>query len=540
MDVSHPFQGSHIAPSPTGQYIASITTNNSLRISPANAPDSRYTDVPLHRTSPAKEIIQLKWNSKGDHIAVLSAKNIEIIDLDDAAHHVRIDNGSAGFGRFCDVQFIISDHAEAVMVMWEFGKVKVWDLGCGKAVDLGEIKGSVEGRRWGVRPSCGRRRGSVLIVLSRVGADDVLNFYLVDEWRHFKAVKLPTADAQAVEWSPDGRWIAVMDIATANQGVHFFTPDGCLFRSYPQTQDSGTLGLGIKEVVWAGNSHVVALTRHDNCIVLLNSQTFAPLAVIEHTTTIDQRSSMAGKSQAPIWQEAVSSSNDRSYTSVAQPFSPPLSRTKTSTEPAELGVAEARFSCDGNWLATRDERMLNTVWIWNMFTLGAHAVLVQHSNVRRLHWHPTKAEELMLDCGEGIAYLLTPRSLEPPTPLLSAGMNSQAVLSWLESGSDGKSTILAAMKSTFRLLYPEGQPEDAEGAEVDESFEEGVSEDSLFDVLSGRKPLPPKTEQSYTERVDFEVETEEEGSSMRIDDTFREKKERRPVEVDPLDDSEIF
>ena len=80
-------------------------------------------------------------------------------------------------------------------------------------------------------------------------------------------------------------------------------------------------------------------------------------------------------------------------------------------------------------------------------------------------------------------------------------------------------------------------------ADAGELFEEGASEDSLFDVLSGRKPLPPKMDQSYTERIDLEVETEDEDMTTRMDDTFVGKKMRtlRPgMEVDPLDDSQIF
>jgi hypothetical protein len=65
-------------------------------------------------------------------------------------------------------------------------------------------------------------------------------------------------------------------------------------------------------------------------------------------------------------------------------------------------------------------------------------------------------------------------------------------------------------------------------------------------VLSGRKPLPQKTEASYTERVDLEVETEEDTVAEGMEDTFREKRMRREpeprveLEVDPLDDSDIF
>ena len=108
--------------------------------------------------------------------------------------------------------------------------------------------------------------------------------------------------------------------------------------------------------------------------------------------------------------------------------------------------------------------------------------------------------------------------------------------------------ILAATKSSFRLLYSEGQPDDIDAGQAgaqsqeanDESFEEGASEDSLFDVLSGKKPLHAKTEQSYTEMVDVEIETEEEDYTTRVDDTFREKRTRRPMTADPFDDSEIF
>jgi hypothetical protein len=121
-------------------------------------------------------------------------------------------------------------------------------------------------------------------------------------------------------------------------------------------------------------------------------------------------------------------------------------------------------------------------------------------------------------------------------------------MSWLHSQADSKPIIKAATKASFRLVYPEGRLESLEhapnqglaGTGADDSFDEGASEDSLFDVLSGRKPLPPKTEQSYTERVDLEVETEEEDTTGRLDDTFREMKSRRPVPVDPFDDSQIF
>lgn len=539
MDISTQIQGSHATASPSGQYLALIS-NGKLRICAAHAPE-RCTEVAVRVA--AKDISALKWNDYSTSVVILSAQNIEIVDLDDVSHRVRLNNGSAGLGRLVSADFVGSDQ---LLVSWEFGKAKLWNLSNGKGVELGDLKTVCSGERWQIRPGDGDAARRTLATLSRPGADDLLNLYFPALHKQLASVKLPTTDAQSLCWSPDGRWLAVLDSAIASPSLHFYTPDGHHFRSYPPPDESNELALRTKAMVWSPDSQVIALSSHDGKITLLNTRTFTPLAIIEHSTTIDQRT-LSSEQQAPIWQEVVLASSERSYIAAPQPVSPPLSKTKSSAGPNELGVAEARFSCDGTYLATRDERMLNTVWIWNMATLATHAVVIQHSNVRRLHWHPTRPDTLMLECGEGIVYLYQASSTQAPLPL-STSTPASAALSWLDTCTNSKPAILVTSKSSFRIIYPEGQPESSDfddeqahsHAGADETFDEGASEDSLFDVLSGRTPLPPKTEQSYTERIDVEVETEEEDSSTRMDDTFREKRTRRPVPVDPFDDSQIF
>lgn len=538
MEISAQLQASHAVASSCGKYVASIH-NSKLRICSLFAPE-RFTTFNFR---PTKDNLTLKWNEASIRIILLSAQNIEVVDLGDSSHRVRIDNGSGGLGRFISADFIEPDH---LLVIWEFGKAKLWNLTNGKGVELSDIKTTCAGSVWRQRPSSGNAATRTLALLSRSGADDILNVYLPMAQKQMSSVKLPTADAQSLSWSPDGRWLAILDTPTANSSVHIYTPDGHRFRSYPVASDSDSLSLGVKSCLWSYSSQILALSRYDSKVVLLNTTTFASLAIIEHTTTVDQRS-LAPDRQAPIWQEIVSASGERSYNNTAQPVSPPLSRTKLSTEPSELGVAEACSSCDGSFLATRDERMLNTVWIWNMATLAAYTVLIQHSNVRRMQWHPTRLSLLMVDCAEGIAYVFQAGSSDPPIPL-STSMPGNANLSWMYTSASSRPALLASTKSLFRIVYPEGRPEGDEAnhnqtlsqSAGSDAFEEGASEDSLFDVLSGRKPLPPKTEQSYTERLDFEVETEEEDLSTRVDDTFREKKSRKLVPVDPLDDSQIF
>ena len=546
MEVSPRLEGSHATASRSGLYIACIVTGR-LHIYAVQAPE-RYTQV-LTKV-PAKEITALRWNNDDGRIAVVSNRLIDVVDLVDSSRHVRLDNGSGGLGKFASVDFV---GPEQLLVIWEFGKAKIWNLINGRAVDLPDVKTTCSGDRWRARPSDGGT--SAVATLSRNGAEDLLCLYLPATQKNFTARKTPTIDAQSLTWSPDGRWLAVLDTPISNSSVQFYTPDGHHFRSYSNSHDHDSSGLGVRSIAWAGDSSVVGLTRHDGKIVLLNTRTFTTLAVIEHNVCIDQ-TSQPNEKQAPIWEEAVAASGERTYTAIPQPFAPPLSRTKSSAEPEENGVAEACFSSDGSYLATRDERMLNTVWIWSVSSLSAHAVLVQHSNVRKMHWHPTRPDELLLDCGESVAYRFKASiPQEPATPLRSP-ITGSSTLAWLHTSHSSPPVILCSTKASSVLLYPEGKPTQQDtGQTADESFvSEGAEdeiEDSLLDLLTGKTPLPPKTEPSYTERVDLEIESEEGGSTTRMDDTFRGKRVFRDDNVavtrgtseadhDPFDDSDIF
>ena len=314
---------------------------------------------------------------------------------------------------------------------------------------------------------------------------------------------------------------------------------------WPSGSSAESTELGVKSLEWSAKCNAVALASYDGSVVLLNTTSFTPLASVEHSTTVDQ-SGLHPTEQAPIWQEHVSATGERTYSLATQPVSPSLSQSKPSTEPSELGVAEQCFNSNGEYLSTRDERMRSTVWIWSTQTLSAHAVIMQHANVRKMQWHPARSELLMLDCGESVAYLLDVSASGPPMPI-AVPLPGTPILAWLNTPHDAPPAILASTKSSFRMIYPEGRPDHQQQLNGDtprapgvEVYEEGTSEDSIMDVLSGRKPRTRKSEQSYTERIDMEADDED--VTTGLDDTFRAK--RRPVgsavEVDPLDDSEIF
>ncbi|EMC92073.1 hypothetical protein BAUCODRAFT_134006 [Baudoinia panamericana UAMH 10762] len=541
MEASERVEASVTTLSPCARYIAGIA-NGKVRLIHAAQPERSKT---LNTTIPPKDITAFSWSADSDRIALLSSKRIEVLCFGDQNYRVRIDNGSGGLGRFVSAAFINTD---TILTIWEFGRAKLWNLSTGKGIDYGDLKSTCNGSNWQQRPPVpGREPTRSVAMLSRSTAEDILTLHFPNQEQSLPSVKLPTIDAQSVSWSPDGRWLAILDTPTANPSVHFYTADGHLFRSISPTPRTESFTLGVKSLIWSGDSRMVGLSRYDGTIVLLSARTFAAVAVVEHASTIDQ-SLLAPEQRALIWREALSAAGERSYSLAPQPVSPPLSRSKPSDEPSDLGVAEACFSCDGSYLASRDERMLSTVWIWSMATLSAHAVVLQHGNVRKMLWHPTKPDVVMLDCGEGFAYLFDVTAFSAPA-FVPVSLPGTATLSWLVPSAEDKIAILAATRSAFRVVYPEGRDSLTDRAPSPivsvgaEAYEDGVSEDSLLDVLSGRKMLPPKTEPSYTEMVDLEAnKADEEDHTVALDDTFRGKRAAAVTEPerDPLDDSQIF
>jgi len=521
--------------------LIACVADTKLRIVHAQVPE-RITQFSVRIAS--RDVTALKWSNDSSNVAVCSAKQVEIYDLEDGGLRVRLENGSGGLGRFTSVHFVSDDQ---LLTVWEFGRAKLWNLADGRSVEIGDIKTTCDEPGWQMRPVGDSSSLPTLAALCRSGAEDVLILHFPDVGKVLPPVKPPTVDAQSIQWSPDGRWLTIRDTPTANTSLHFYTPDGHLFRSFPRCVSPENTDLGIESVTWSADCRQLALSRYDSEVILLNVRTFAPLATIEHTTTINQ--SLPTEQQAPVWQEVLSATGERSYSIQHQPVAPPVSRSKQIIEPSELGVAEVCFSCDGSYLATRDERMLSTVWIWNMATLSAHAVIIQHNNVKNMHWHSSHPETLMLDCGENVAYLYDVTAATAPIAV-AVKMQGTAAFSWLSSLPEVKSAILCANKSSFRVLYPEGRDSAAleiamsppAAAERDESYEDGASEDSILDLLSGRKPLPPRTEQSYTELIEMETGAADQDASARLDDTFREKRRAttKDSETDPLDDTDIF
>ncbi|KAF2431621.1 tricorn protease N-terminal domain-containing protein [Tothia fuscella] len=452
----------------------------------------------------------LRWSpirSSSDtssRVLLASDENVRVWDIYDERWSAAINNGSGGMGKLVNVEFGRS--REEVLCFSDFGsKLTAWNLKSGTSVEIRDPKFSTRG--YGYRPHTG-----LFALLSRPGPQDILTLHAPTTYFVVKTVTLLTVDAQGVKWSPDGRWMVVWDTPSVGLKIYVYTADGHLYRVYSGDSED-TLGLGVKSIEWSPRGDYLAIGGHDRRVVLLSTRTFSPVMVLDHTSSIQlSRGSM-------VWQEQVTGTSQRSYTTVQQPVAPPTAPDSPSNQATKTGLSLIAFNANGTVVATRDDSVPTTVWLWDLTKLTATAVLVQHSPVKQLSWHPTIASLLLIQCShdEPTLYFYDTTNEVPYTLDVSFQKTAGRIeAQWLSTASNSNFALLLGDTQSFVLVWPEGRDQilKFENNEHGGAEAEAEEEDSLFDILTGKTPI------KELDRTELLVSDVLEEDTEVLDDTF--------------------
>jgi WD40 repeat protein len=128
--------------------------------------------------------------------------------------------------------------------------------------------------------------------LTRTGGKDILSIHGKYTYEVLRSWHTDTIDAQGLSWSPDGKWLAVVDSAGQGHRILFYTADGHLFKVWngptPISDEDRDLvmGAGVKLVEWASTGDYLAVGDYSSGMVLLSAPAFAATLSLNHTTTI--------------------------------------------------------------------------------------------------------------------------------------------------------------------------------------------------------------------------------------------------------------
>jgi WD40 repeat protein len=454
------------------------------------------------RWSPAR-----KSRSSASRWLFFNEESIRVWDLNDPSWTATINNGSGGMGKIFNAEF--GRTRNEVLVFSDFGsKLTVWSLATGRNVEIRDPKFS-NSRGHEYRNTLG-----ILALLARPGAQDMLTLHAPNSYRIIKSVALPTMDAQGLKWSPNEKWIAVWDTSSLGQKVYIFTADGNLFRTYTGTDDAGVGGIGIRSLEWSPAGQYLAISGTDRRVILLGTRTFSPVIYLDHSPSIQ----LLDKGQ--VWQEQVTAASKRSYQVVPQPFSPPTISSPTQNGVPKTGVAQIAFNSSGSMAATKDDSTPTAVWLWDLASLSAAAVLIHHSPVRQLSWHPSRPHLLLITCvtDDAVLHIWNNEKKEPEaTSLPLHRSESKFDIRWLGDESACETALLVTSSQKALVFWPEGKSQ----APIDSVEEGDESLDSVYEALVGRSAKRERIMDS-TEMLVSDIT---EDFSDVLDDTFVGRKQ---------------
>ncbi|KAH7406779.1 hypothetical protein DE146DRAFT_753331 [Phaeosphaeria sp. MPI-PUGE-AT-0046c] len=489
--------------------------------------------------------------STSNRVLVFDDETTRVYDVRDEKWSAVISNGSGGMGKNVHVEFGATE--DEVLVWSDFAAcLKVWCLRTGRAVEIRDPKfPGKEGKGWGYRPSSTLRNehGRVMALLCRTSGTDVLLLLSAKTYGILSRVELSTIDAANLKWSHDGRWLAIWDGASAGYSLHIYTADGHLYRAITREPaedlDSwGIEGLGIKSVEWMPGNEKLAVGGWDRRVRILSTRTFSPVVFLDHTATIHIPS-------APVYTEHVDGQENRSYVLTAQPTTPPKAPLeKNETALMKQGISLMAFNKDGTLCATRDDMTPSTVWVWDLQSLKPRTILIQFAPVKSLQWHLHDPSRLLIQTTHAApaVYVYNAQSLPRSTSSSASSSSSSsstsqsppAILdlaphiakptgtlparwttSWLPTPAEKKPVFTLGHQQGYVLVWPEGKDQILrfEHGDVEEE------EDSLYDILTGRTPVP-----RIRDDVNMDMEVEDDAEDM-LDDTFREKRGRANSEA---------
>ncbi|KAL5033176.1 hypothetical protein BDV3_000189 [Batrachochytrium dendrobatidis] len=386
--------GSHCKFSPDGEHLAIVLDH---RLFVRNTETLQI--VALFKC--LDSIQDIGWSSDSVYIFCTSFRlgNIQVFSLTDETWTAQMDEGLAG----C-VAVRWTPDARHLLSFSDFQlRITVWSLCTKDAVYIQYPKFSDRGY-------CFRSDGKYFALIERSENKDYISIYECCDWTLLKRWPVASSDVDGIAWSPDGRFLAAWE-PNIEYCVYIYYPDGRLVHKY-SAYDSG---LGVKSVKWSPSGQFLAIGSYDQTCRLLNNYTWNPLAELSHPANLKFRDIVVYKETSVSEDCELAASAAWTPLDFAQPkflyktMSPPVTISQTKIDPdkpfPKMGVGITEFSCAGHFLATRNDNMPSTLWIWDMTTLHQIALIQQTSPIRSVKWNPRHSDRLAFCCGTGLIYL---------------------------------------------------------------------------------------------------------------------------------------
>lgn len=244
-----------------------------------------------------------------------------------------------------------------------------------------------------------------------------------------------------------------------------------------------------------------------------------------------------------LWEEQISADKQRSYATAPHAANPPttvdLASSKSTTP--KKGVSLLSLNTPGTLLATKSDATSTTAWIWSLQTGKPVAVLIHHSPIKALTWHPSQPDLLMIHCAIPDPTLHFWKKDWDPLALalpLANASGSRLEANWLASANDdtfalmlssATNSVIVELSRTGELILPKAQPAgEREGEQHAFKCSESGPED-MFDEGESLNFSPVRFDAMTAGYGSLEgvMDGDGMGESAMVEDTFDYRKPLR-------------
>ncbi|KAG7163726.1 WD repeat-containing protein WRAP73-like [Homarus americanus] len=434
--------GSQLAWSPDGRFCAvPVTARLEIR-------DSSSLQVLI--TYNCTDLIQvLEWSSDSSYVLTGNYKRCvtEVWSIEDPDWKCKINEGSAGLIKVC-----WAPDSRHILTTAEFYlRITVWSLVSKTVSYIKHPKNIAQGLQFSPDHD-------YLAVVERKECKDYISLMETKSWHLVKHFEVATRDLAGVQWSSDGSVLAVWE-SPLEYKILIYSLSGHSLATYSAYQWS----LGIKGVSWSPSSQFLAIGSYDQKVRLMNHLTWRIIADFTHDSIIDSENCVIFKEvEKPLTGYPATLASVQGLplileTTYEEEETRPVSLASITTELGKqasprIGVGTLLFSRDNRYLATRNDNMPATIWIWSVPKLSLKAVLVHVNPVKEFTWDP-RQPRLALCTGSNHVYFWSPFGCLtvaiPGAPTLQISS-----LRWHPSGS----SIALMGRDQFSVCFFDGQP----------------------------------------------------------------------------------
>ena len=294
-------------------------------------------------------------------------------------------------------------------------------------------------------------KGNFMALAERNEAKDYIGVYFVNKWSCIKKFLAQTEDLQDVKWAYDSSALLLPDAPTLCV-LYIYSPIGDLISKIELYQ----FKMGIKSLDMSPNGHYICLGLYDQTLRIFNNISYTCVTIFEHDKEV-----LDDIKVNYYKEELINNEGDSKYVQINPPIdlkNENILKNKSNNymndKVPRIGISKMAFSFDNYFLATKNDKMPNILFIWDINQMNLQFVLIQLNEVIHFEWAKNK-NILFISTNNNKLYYFT----------LDKDFNNKSLL----FSSDGKKMMIRDTNN-FIMVNLENEEEGRNSKEMGEEY----------------------------------------------------------------------